>query len=96
MPSTAHRLPAHLFALYPLEIHPIDRLDDSGEDCRYCQEQDRYVEVQAYATSAENGLPVSVSSCCTCLGQALFLAGADLLERVVVEFEKCNPVSVAA
>lgn len=84
---TALALPSHLFDLFHLNVRPVQALDDSGEDCRYCQLEDRYVEVQAYGSS-ENGRPLMVSSCCDCLGHALLLAEVDMLETVTVEYER--------
>jgi hypothetical protein len=84
---TALALPPHLFDLFNLDVHPVQTLDDSGEDCRYCQLEDRYVEVQAYGT-LDNGQPLMVSACCDCLGNALLLAEVDMLGTIVVEFER--------
>lgn len=93
MPTIPQLIPTSLFDLYNLEIQdPIPLLDESGEDCRYCQSLDRYVEVQAYCTNAETGQPAMVSCCCLCLGQALFLADANMLEPVVVEYERQSGV----
>jgi hypothetical protein len=89
MPTIPQQIPTSLFDLYDLQVQdPIPMLDESGEDCRYCQSEDVYVQVQAYATHAETGEPIVVSCCCLCLGQALFLADADMLEPVVVEYER--------
>lgn len=89
MLTIPQQIPTTLFDLYTLEIQaPIPLLDDSGEDCRYCQSQEVYVQVQAYGTHAETGEPIMVSSCCLCLGQALFLADANMLDTVVVEYER--------
>lgn len=89
-----HTIPASTCLLHRLELGAVDRLDESGEACRYCQAVDREVQVQAYTTSVD-GEPVMVSCCCDCLAWALSLADADLLEPVVVEFETTNPVAVA-
>lgn len=94
MTTTAHIIPVSTEMMYRLDLHEIQRLDDSGEPCRYCQEQDVYVEVQAYAKHADTGQPVMVSCCCTCLAKALFLADADMLEQVTIEYERANPVGL--
>lgn len=89
---TAHIIPVSTEMLYRLELNEIQTLDDSGEPCRYCQEDDN--QVQAYGTHAETGQPVMVSCCCLCLAKALFLVDADMLEEVTVEYERSNPVGL--
>lgn len=95
MASAPQLIPTPIFDLYDLKLHPIQTLDDSGEACRYCQDEDAYVQVQAYGTHEVTGEPVMASSCCRCLGHALFLAHVSMLEPVTVEYEHANPVGVA-
>ena len=84
-----------VYSLYSVKLTSITHLDDSGEECRYCQEFDSYVEVQAYSSNVETGEAVMVSSCVACLGMALLLADADPLEPLTVEYESSNPVGAS-
>lgn len=71
---------------YAYTLTPVDRLDQSGEECGHCQREDRYTEVQFYATTP-GGEPISGDACVDCLGVALERAGANRFALVHLEYE---------